>query len=178
MKAILGLFLCLPLSAMAAPKVDTGEPVPVISVSVPSSSTSGNYSVGVLAVPDYSFESAFRLEEQKDGGSFSATWGSIYSSISISISVTNRYTGVYRYRSRRCINSNCSAWVYSNNISVVRTPAVPAPPSSGVKSTSGTVNVTWSKPAGVVSHYGLQKRLGSGSWSTVESNINGTSKSV
>ncbi|WP_295798640.1 RHS repeat-associated core domain-containing protein [uncultured Microbulbifer sp.] len=172
-------FLFLVVSTIANSVPISGTLLPVKSVSVPSNDNDGNYSVVIDSAPETNLEGWIELQEQKDGGSYSSISNFIIGGSSVAVS--DRYTAVYRYRAKRCLgfeNTRCTAWVYSGNVSVVRTPGRPTAPSSGAKSTNGAINVTWSKPAGVVSDYDLQKRLGSGSWTSAGSDLTGTSKSL
>ncbi|USD23247.1 hypothetical protein MJO52_08945 [Microbulbifer variabilis] len=95
------------------------------------------------------------LWERKNGGA----WSDIYSGGGLSKTLAGRSTGKYEYRVQACFTA-CSSYVYSQAITVARTPTSVTVPS---KSTNGSVAISWNAGSGA-SKYILQEKKNSGSW--------------
>nr|WP_256489636.1 fibronectin type III domain-containing protein [Pleionea sp. CnH1-48] len=120
----------------------------------------------------------YTLQERVVGGS----WSTIESSTtSTSKTLSGKVNGTdYEYRVLAC-NSyswSCSAYSSSNLVRVRLKPSVPAAPARPSTSTGSAV-ISWSKPAGLVSYYDLQKRLNNtGSWLTGSNGVTTTSSTL
>jgi len=144
------------------------------SLSVPSNDNNGSFSISWGSASGA--VTRYETYESKNSGAYV----SVYSGTAISKSLSGRADGSYKYRVRACNTAGCSGYRNGNATLTVRLiPSVPGLPNAPSNSAgNNSVNVTWSKPAGSVTHYDLQKRLGSGSWSTAASTITTTSRTV
>jgi RHS repeat-associated protein len=119
----------------------------------------------------------YQVQERVAGG----TWATVASNnTTTSLTRTGRVDGTnYEYRLRAC-NSyswSCSGYSSANSAKVRLKPSAPAAPSRPSTST-GSAAITWTKPAGLVTYYDLQKRNNNGSWSTAKAGDTGTSETV
>ncbi|UTW45359.1 VCBS repeat-containing protein [bacterium SCSIO 12696] len=138
---------------------------PSIAIS-PAFSTSSTHTVtwgastGVVA--------HYRLEQQKNGGS----WQEIYVGGATSRAISNLMTGSYHYRIRACNTqgnyTGCSGYRTTSSAGSVATPGVPAGLSSPSTDGDGSFSVSWNISSGA-SSYNLQRRLDTGAWTTVHS---------
>ncbi|MEP1743845.1 MAG: fibronectin type III domain-containing protein, partial [Kangiellaceae bacterium] len=109
----------------------------------------------------------YQVQERVAAG----TWSTVASNnTTTSLTRTGKVDGTnYEYRVRAC-NSyswSCSGYSSANSAKVRLKPSAPAAPSRPSTST-GSAAITWTKPAGLVTYYDLQKRNNNGSWSTAK----------
>jgi YD repeat-containing protein len=136
------------------------------SISGPSSSTTGSYSLSWTA--STGIVSSYQLQQQKDGGSFST----IQSSLGLSKSISGVSDGTYGYRVRACNSLSCSGWTSTKSVLVLKTPSVPGNFTLPSTDTDGSYVVSWSASSGSVEKYQLQRRLaGTSSWNLVQSSL-------
>jgi RHS repeat-associated protein len=119
----------------------------------------------------------YQVQERVAAG----TWSTVASNnTTTSLTRTGKVDGTnYEYRVRAC-NSyswSCSGYSSANSAKVRLKPSAPAAPSRPSTST-GSAAITWTKPAGLVTYYDLQKRNNNGSWSTAKAGDTGTSETV
>lgn len=153
-----------PVNATRSRTAATGSsPDPVAgtpSVSSPAASTSGAFAVTWTSVEGVT---GYRLEQRRDGGS----WSQVYSGSGTSKSVSSLANGRYDYRARACHAQRCGS--YSAIATTVVTlppgspPAVTTPASAG-----GAFTVSWTAVATATS-YRLEQRKGSGAWAQIYS---------
>ena len=127
--------------------------------SVPSSSTSGNYTV--------SWNTTWGLQEQANGGA----WTVVQAPGSSSKAFTNKPTGTYRYRTYFFIAYPINATLYSGEAQIVVTLPPPANPPTTftvpATASTGSYTVSWSAVSGAT-RYTLQEKIGTGAWQTVQ----------
>ncbi|WP_444901929.1 RHS repeat-associated core domain-containing protein [Microbulbifer sp. SSSA007] len=137
------------------------------SISLPSTSTSGNIRVqwGAASVKPKSYELWRKIEG-------STTWKMVYSGSALYKDFSDLITGKYEFRARACI-SGCSSYTSSKSITVVRTPH-----SIGVPVTNlyGSIAVSWSSVY-AAEKYILQEQKDGGAWTQVYNGI-GTSNTL
>ncbi|HEY8586739.1 MAG TPA: hypothetical protein VIL60_08455, partial [Rhodanobacter sp.] len=149
---------CSGWKAGSATLVVTHPPASAPTLSVPTSSASGSYTVSWGVV---SSATSYTLQEQVNGGS----WTTIQSSSATSKALSGKGNGSYGYRVQACNAGGCGAWSSTSSTTVLLPPA--APSSITVPATSsGSIAVSW-PASGTATSYTLQQRLDSGSWSTV-----------
>ncbi|WP_447732648.1 hypothetical protein [Rhodanobacter soli] len=119
----------------------TIPPASAPSLSVPSSSSSGSYTVSWGGV---SGATSYTLQEQINGGG----WSTIQASSATSRAISGKGNGTYGYHVQACNAGGCGPWSGVGSVSVALVPAPPANP---------TVTDT---VAGKIETYG-------GSWSAV-----------
>lgn len=124
------------------------------SLSVPSSSSTGSYTVSWGAV---SGASSYTLQEQVNSGS----WSTSYSGSSRSKAYSGKSNGAaYGYRVRACNAGGCSAWSATKTIHVATIPATPGGLSATVyatfepdlRRTFYELDATWSAVTGASSY--------------------------
>src|SRR5690606_26687772 len=100
-------------------KVDRGTvaPTEVPSLTVPSSSSSGEFTASWSEIE---VAERYELEQRKDGGN----WSRIYSDIGQSKSISGLVSGIYEYRVRACTAAGCGGF------SGIKQTAVAVPPSN------------------------------------------------
>lgn len=133
------------------------------SISVPSSSSTGNYTIswgtasGTLT--------AYKLYEATNS-SFSGQV-QVYSGTAKTKALSGRSNGTYYYRVRACNGSSCSGYRTGGNATTVA--LVPAPPSGitgPIQSTTGNYSINWNSSAGAT-RYELWEANYGGSFSKV-----------
>lgn len=130
--------------------------VPVISLS-PSSIT-GSYTVGWNGIDG---ATSYTLQEQLNGG----TWSAAYSGSATSDAISGKADGTYGYRVQACNAGSCGSWSGTANVSVLLPP--PAPASISVPGTSsGPVAISWAA-ASTATSYVLQRAVNGGAWSAL-----------
>lgn len=139
------------------------------AVSAPASSNTGAFAVSWSAVAT---ATSYRLEQSKDGG----TWSQIHAAGGTSKAVSGLGNGSYRFRVRACNAGGCSGY------SAIVTTAVLLPPASApsvttpAASSNGSYAVSWTAVASAT-NYRLEQQQGSGTWSQIYSG-SGRSKAV
>ena len=130
------------------------------SLSVPSSSTTGAYTVSWTAA---SGATSYTLREQLNGGA----WTTVANGAATSWGASGKTNGTYGYQVQPCNSGSCNAWSATASINVLLPP--PSPASISVPSTSsGSIAISWSASATTTS-YGLDQSFNSGAWAQVYS---------
>lgn len=146
------------------------------SISVPTGSQSGNYTVSWGA--STGTVTAYQLYEANNSGFTGETL--IHNATTNSIALTGRGNGTYYYRVRACNTSVCSGYAFgANSTSVTLPPGAPASITVPTGSTTGSYSISWGAASGTLTAYQLYEATSS-SFSG-ESQIysgTGTSKSV
>ena len=186
--ALFGLvFWLLSFSSIAEACIGPSCPVPApgvpSNVTVPSSSSTGDYTLSWSAATNMKIGSTYEVEVSLNSGSYQFV--GLVPKSTTSYTFTDQPSGTYRYRVRGCNMSQsqgqvCGNYGSSNSLTVsivLPTPSTPAAPITPSTST-GSANITWSQPTGTVTHYDLQKRLNSGSWTTAKANGTNTSETI
>lgn len=116
----------------------TIPPATAPSLSVPTSSTTGNYTVSWGAV---TAATSYTLQEQVNGGG----WSTIQSNGSTSDALSGKGNGTYGYRVQACNAGGCGPWSGVGTITVTLIPASPGTPSvsSSGPSYKPVVLVSW-----------------------------------
>ncbi|MBD3654289.1 SpvB/TcaC N-terminal domain-containing protein [Kangiella sp.] len=142
-----------------------------------SSSTSTG-SVTVSWVKPSGTVTYYNLQKRNNAGS----WTNVVTAFSgTSQSVSGLTDGSWDFRVQAC---NGYSWACSSlssdsaNVTVKVPPSTPSAPTLTSTTSTGTLTVSWIKPAGTVSYYNLQKRSNAGSWTSVATGITTTSSSV
>lgn len=140
--------------------VVTHPPGNAPAVTTPTADNNGAFSVGWSSV---STATSYRLEQRKNGGS----WSQIYSGTGRSKAVSGLGNGSYAYRARACNTGGCGAY------SAIKTTVVTFPPNSAPSlsapanaDTYESFTVSWTAVS-TATRYELQSSLYGGSWSTV-----------
>lgn len=88
------------------------------SISIPTTSTTGSYTLAWSAV---SGATSYLVEEQANGGS----WVQIYNAAGGSLTVNGKGNGSYNYRVKACNTAGCAGWSAGAGITVSLPPVVP-----------------------------------------------------
>jgi len=149
---------CSPWTAGSATLVVTNPPTTAPTVSTPTNSATGNFTVSWTAV---SAATSYTLQERINSGG----WATIQTSSATSKAISGKVNGSYGYQVQACNIGGCGPWSSVGTTAVLLPPALPA--SITVPSTSnGSIAVSWAASTTATS-YTLQQKLGSGSWVTV-----------
>ncbi|MGS1119547.1 hypothetical protein [Rhodanobacter sp. UC4436_H3] len=138
-------------------------PATAPSLSLPSSSTNGNYSVSWTTV---SGAADYELQEQVNGGA----WATVQRSAANGWSASGKTNGTYGYRVQACNATGCGPWSATRTITV----SIPAAPGSAPVLTvpgnnaTGTYALSWTTVSSA-SSYQLRQQFNGGIWSTVQS---------
>lgn len=147
------------------------------SISVPTNSDTGRYSVSWTAASGY--VTGYELQESADSTFTSPTL--VYSGASLSAAVSGKSDGTYYYRVRACNTTGCSAYqTATNGVTVaLAPPSIPSNIAVPASSTTGSYVISWSAVPETVSRYELSESTDStfGSESLVYSS-NGVSASI
>lgn len=150
---------CSPWSSTATTVV-TLPPGSPPSLSAPSTNSSGSYTVSWSSISD---ATSYALQEQVNGGA----WTAVQSSTSTSWAASGKVNGTYTYRVESCNAGGCSAWSSSATTSVLHVPSSAPVLTVPANSTTGTYTVSWTSVA-TATTYQLQEQV-SGTWSVVQS---------
>ncbi len=146
--------------------VVTHPPGSTPTITAPPTDSNGAFTVSWTGV---STATSYRLEQRKDGGS----WSQIYNGASLSKAVSGLSNGTYEYRARACNAGGCGGYSAADATVVTHppggAPAVTAPATDN----NGAFTVTWTSVSAATS-YRLEQRKNSGSWSQIYS---GTARS-
>ncbi len=134
----------------------THPPTSGPTLSVPSTSANGIYSVSWSTVP---LAASYALSEQVNGGA----WTVLQTSAALSRPISGKPNGAYAYRVQACNAGGCGPFSGTGTVTVLLPPGAPASISAPGSST-GTVGVTWSGAA-TASYYNLYQQLNGGGYS-------------
>lgn len=137
------------------PANPAAPPAPA-SISVPSSSTTGNIAVSWSAA---STATSYVLQQQLNGGA----WTQAYSGSSTSTNLSGLGNGNYVYQVQACNSVGCSASTVSSTLTVALIPAPPASINVPSSSYSASFSVSWNASANA-SNYVLEESINGGSW--------------
>lgn len=134
------------------------------SISVPTSSTTGSYTISWGT--STGTVTAYKLYEATNS-SFSGQV-QVYSGTGTSAQISGKTNGSYYYRVRACNGSACSGYRTGANPTVVNLPPPPAPSSISGPSTNftGNFSISWSASAGAT-RYELWQSIYGGSFTKV-----------
>ncbi|WP_336807971.1 hypothetical protein [Fulvimonas yonginensis] len=93
-------------------------PATAPSVSAPSSSTTGSYTVSWTAV---STATSYTLQEQINGGA----WATIHTGSATSRAISGKGNGTYGYHVQACNVGGCSGWSTTGSVNVLHIPPTP-----------------------------------------------------
>jgi YD repeat-containing protein len=129
------------------------------SITVPSSSSTGSYTISWGAASG-SID-AYELYEANNSSFTGQTL--VYSGTNTSAPLSGRGDGTYYYRVRACYSSACSDYrVGSNATTVVLPPGIPASISVPASSSTGSYTISWGSATGTVTAYELYEATNSG----------------
>jgi predicted phage tail protein len=156
-------------SSTAKTVVVTLPPASAPTLTVPSSSTSGSYTVSWTSVAT---ATSYELQERTNGGS----WSTIQNTSSTSRAMSGKGNGTYDYQVRACTVGGCGAYSTINGVTVLLPPGSAPTLTAPSSTTVDNYTVSWTSVATATS-YELQERFNSGSWSTIQ-NTSSTSRAV
>lgn len=142
------------------PMAVTLPPTGVPSLSTPSLSGTGSYTVSWSAV---SAATSYTLQQQVNGGA----WTTIQSSGATSWSASGETYDTYAYRVQACNVGGCAGWSSTGSTVVDLPPGTPSL-SGGGTSNNGSYSLSWGAVANATS-YTLQESANGGAWTTVQS---------
>ncbi len=153
------------------------QPWPISSVTVPASSSSGNYTVSWTS----SNHAAHYEWREEVNGSWSSSWNTTSAR---NVTISGKPSGTYRYQVKGCHNlatPKCSNVTTSGTI-VVSVPVAPGIPSSitisdGSSSTDGAYTVSWGASSNSPTSYEYREAT-NGSWGSWISNGVSRTKSI
>jgi len=129
------------------------------SVSVPSSSPTGSFTISWTAVSGT--VTAYELYQATNSGFTGQTLA--YSGSTASAGLSGRGDGQYWYRVRACNASGCGGYqAGANPITVLLPPGTPGAPSVPSSSPTGSYTVSWGSSGGSVSSYNLYEATNPG----------------
>jgi YD repeat-containing protein len=143
------------------PMVLTLPPTGTPSLSTPSASSNGSYTVSWSAV---STATSYTLQQQISSGS----WTTVQSSSATSWPASGEGDDTYGYRVQGCNAGGCGPWSGTGTTTVTLPPSSAPSLSGGGSSSTGSYTVSWGSVATATS-YNLQENVNSGGWSTVQS---------
>ena len=148
--------------------VNPPAPATPSAITGPSSDSDGSFS---LSWGSSSGATNYTLQRRLGSGS----WTTVQNTSATSRSESGLGSGTYSYRVRACNASGCSGWTASKTVTVTLPPATPSAIGAPSSDSDGAFSLSWGSSSGATS-YTLQRRIGSGSWSTVQ-NTSATSRS-
>ena len=125
----------------------TIAPASASALTVPVSSSTGNYTVSWGAVTG---ATSYTLHEQVNAGG----WTTIQTGAGTSKALSGKGNGTYGYRAQACNAGGCGPWSGTATITVTLVPAIPAKPgvSASGPSYRPVVSVSWVAVAGATSY--------------------------
>lgn len=147
-------------SSSAQTVVVTLPPASAPTLTVPSSSNNGSYTVSWTSV---STATSYELQERTNGGS----WGTIQNTSSTSRAISGKGNGAYDYQVRACNVGGCSGYSTIQGVTVLLPPGSAPTLTAPSSTTVDNYTVSWTSVATATS-YELQERFNSGSWSTIQ----------
>ena len=133
------------------------DPIPTIptSITVPTISTDGNYSVSWGASTQFDGINA-RYELYESGSETFDSETQVYSGTGLSATFINQPYGVYYYRVRACNYDGCSDFLTAaNSIVVASLPGAPGSITAPDLGRDGNYDVSWTVGSGVIDYYEL-----------------------
>ncbi|MCO7226172.1 fibronectin type III domain-containing protein [Pleionea sp. CnH1-48] len=129
------------------------------NISVPSTSSTGNYQVtwGASAGANQ-----YRLE-RKNG----ALWSPVFSGYRFNYQVTGQSSGSYLYRVKACNDNGCSGYRYSGTIQVTAVPTAPSAILYSDYSGKEKLKVSWSPVLAAGISYQLEQMNHGQSWTSI-----------
>lgn len=139
----------------------TTTPISAPSLSAPTSSATGSYTVSWTSVAD---TTSYRLEEKVNSGA----WSDVQNTAATSRAVSGKNNATYGYRVQACNAAGCGPYSAIVNVvvSLSGPPAVPsmtAPPSYNY---GGSYSAVWGSVPGATS-YRLEESRNSGAWAEI-----------
>jgi hypothetical protein len=147
------------------------------TISVPASSTTGNYTISWGAATGS--VTAYELYQATNSGFSGAV--TVYNGTGTSAALSGRGNGTYYYRVRACnTEAACSEYRTGGNpIVVTLTPGVPSSISVPSSSTTGNYTISWGTSTGTVTAYQLYEATNSNfTGQVLVHNALGTSKNI
>lgn len=138
----------------------TLPPGPPTSISVPSSSINGSFTISWGGASTGTV-TAYQLYEASNSNFSGQTL--VHNAAGTSKALSGRGNGTYYYRVRACNASGCSGYRTGGNaLSVTLPPGTPASISVPSTSTSGSYTISWGSASGTVTAYKLYEATNSG----------------
>jgi len=125
-------------------------------VTAPGYSANGAYSVTWTAVAG-----AQRYEVQEAG----FTWQPVYQGAGLTVALTGRASGSYRYRGRACNGTVCGAWGAESITQVERAPTAAPVLTAPAQGIGGTYTISWTAVAGAARY--VLEQAGTSGWTVV-----------
>ena len=147
-----------------------GATLGVPTLSVPSSSTSGSYSVAWSGV---SGATSYTLQEQVNSGS----WSTVYTGSGTSKAFSGKGNGNYGYRAEACNVAGCGDWSVTATVSVLFPPPTPTSITVPATSSTGVIPISWSASP-TATNYDLHESLNGGAWTLIVQGNTSTSATV
>src|SRR6185436_6858255 len=120
------------------------------AVSVPTTSTTGSYTIGWTAGSG----SISSYEVYESTSSSFASQTSVYTGTGTSTPISGRGDGTYYYRARACNASGCSGYTAgATGIVVLAPPGAPASVTAPTSSTTGAYSVSWTAGTGTITSF-------------------------
>lgn len=129
------------------------------SVTLPSTNTSGSYTVSWTAVTS---ATTYKLEELAGGN-----WGVVQNTGASSWTTSGKSNGTYSYRVTACNSAGCGPVGSTGSVSVVLIPTSAPTVSVPATNNTGAYGVAWNAVSNATS-YTLQESVNGGGWSTVQ----------
>src|SRR6185436_9751325 len=144
------------------------------AVSVPTTSTTGSYTIGWTAGSG----SISSYEVYESTSSSFASQTSVYTGTGTSAPISGRGDGTYYYRARACNASGCSGYTAgANGIVVTVPPGTPATISAPTSSATGAYTVSWTAGTGTITSFEVYESTSS-TFTTQTSVYTGTGTST
>ena len=140
--------------------VVTRSPTGVPTLSAPSTSSSGGYTVSWTAI---TAATRYEVEERLGSGG----WTNVHNAASTSNSVSGKVTGSWDYRVRACNDGGCAGYSTIATVVVTRPPTGVPTLTMPTSAYNGIYTASWTSVA-TATTYELQERLGTGSWSSIQ----------
>lgn len=151
---------CSAWTAGSATLIVTHPPTVAPTVSVPTNSVNGSYTVSWTAV---STATSYTLQERINGGS----WATIQTGSATNKAISGKSNGAYGYQAQACNAGGCTTWSTISSTTVLLPPATPV--SITVPGTSnGPITVSWAASA-TATGYDLYQEINNADWRQVYS---------
>jgi YD repeat-containing protein len=150
--------VCGSYASGANPTVVTLPPSAPASITVPTGSQNGSYTVSWAASTGNI--TAYELYEATNSGFTGET--RIHNATTTSIALSGRGNGTYYYRVRACNVTACSGYAFgANSTSVTLPPGAPASITVPAGSNTGNYSISWGTASGTVTAYQLYEATNS-----------------